>query len=168
MPARTSPAPAATAATIPDAAPFAPELLPALAAAGFVDATALSLDLEPVDAADVVAGSPLAGSRSLVTSPAFTIGVWEITPGVVTDTEVDETFVVLTGEATVEFEGSGRILQLAPGVVGQLAAGDRTTWRVTSTLRKVYVAPVAAAAAASAAAESIEAVTAATADGGAA
>ena len=166
MPAPTSSVPASSAPASPAPASPALDLLPALAASGFVDATALSLDLEPVGAADVISGSPLAGSRSLVESPAFTIGVWEITPGVVTDTEADETFVVLAGEATVEFEGSERILQLVPGVVGQLAAGDRTTWRVTSTLRKIYVAPVAAAV--SAAAESIEAVTAAATDGGAA
>jgi uncharacterized cupin superfamily protein len=57
----------------------------------------------------------------------------------VTDTEVDEVFVVLQGRATLEFDGSDEVLELHPGVVGRLAAGARTRWTVTDTLRKVYI-----------------------------
>jgi hypothetical protein len=69
-------------------------------------------------------------------------GVWQITEGVVTDVEADELFVVVSGRATVEVEG-GPTLELEPGVVGMLHAGDRTVWRVHETLRKVFQVTVA-------------------------
>ena len=47
-------------------------------------------------------------------------------------------FVVLKGRARVSIEG-GPTLNLAPGSVGFLRAGDRTIWQVSETLRKVYV-----------------------------
>ncbi|MFD0431878.1 cupin domain-containing protein [Streptomyces zhihengii] len=64
-------------------------------------------------------------------------GVWQITPGVVTDTEADELFVVLSGSATIEVEG-GTAFTVGPGDMAVLRAGDRTTWTVHETLRKVY------------------------------
>lgn len=67
------------------------------------------------------------------------IGLWGMEPGVDHDTEVDEVFVVLAGRGTVEFE-DGEVVTLGPGVVVRLRAGERTTWTVTETLRKVYVA----------------------------
>ena len=67
------------------------------------------------------------------------VGLWGMEPGVDQDTEVDEVFVVLTGRGTVEFE-DGEVVELAPGVAVRLRAGERTTWTVTETLRKVYVA----------------------------
>ena len=84
---------------------------------------------------DVLAGEagPLTGLG------AAEVGTWEMTPGVDHDTEVDEVFVVLAGRGTVEFE-DGELVKLAPGVAVRLTAGERTTWTVTETLRKVYVA----------------------------
>ena len=67
------------------------------------------------------------------------VGLWEMAPGTDHDTEVDEVFVVLAGRGTVAF-GDGEIIELAPGVAVRLRAGERTTWTVTETLRKVYVA----------------------------
>ena len=64
-------------------------------------------------------------------------GVWQITPGVVSDVEADELFVVISGRATVEIDG-GPTLELEPGVAGVLRAGDRTVWRIHETLRKVF------------------------------
>jgi uncharacterized cupin superfamily protein len=66
-------------------------------------------------------------------------GIWQITPGTVRDVEVDELFVVVSGRATVEI-ADGPTLELAPGVLGVLRAGDRTVWRIHETLRKVYQA----------------------------
>ncbi|WP_395690301.1 cupin domain-containing protein [Nocardioides sp.] len=70
---------------------------------------------------------------------AVEIGVWEMAPGTEDDTEVDEVFVVLGGRGTVTF-ADGEVVTLAPGVVVRLHAGERTTWTVTETLRKIYVA----------------------------
>ncbi len=51
-------------------------------------------------------------------------GVRQITPGVVTDTEADEMFVVLSGSATIEVEG-GPTLTVGPGDLAVLREGDR-------------------------------------------
>lgn len=64
-------------------------------------------------------------------------GIWEITPGTVTDVESDEMFVVLSGRATIEVEG-GATIEIGPGDVCLLADGAKTTWTVHETLRKVY------------------------------
>jgi uncharacterized cupin superfamily protein len=46
--------------------------------------------------------------------------------------------VVLEGKGTVTCEDGGRI-DLAPGVVGLLPMGAKTTWTITEPLRKVWV-----------------------------
>ena len=93
----------------------------------------------PLDPATVVDGAPEAGSRALAAVAGVEVGVWEMSPGTATDVEVDEVFVVLAGRGTVTFE-DGEVVELTPGVAVRLRAGERTTWVVTETLRKVYVA----------------------------
>ena len=44
---------------------------------------------------------------------------------------------MLSGSATVEFE-DGTVLELGPCSTVRLRAGDRTTWTVRETLRKLY------------------------------
>jgi hypothetical protein len=88
---------------------------------------------------DVVAGSPQVASAELDDSTAAAVGVWEMTPGSVTDTEVDEIFLVLAGAGEVGFD-DGSSVTLAPGVLVRLLAGDRTTWTISETIRKLYVA----------------------------
>ncbi|GAB3860993.1 cupin domain-containing protein [Nocardioides maradonensis] len=88
---------------------------------------------------DVVSGSPAAGVVELGSFGEVEIGIWEITPGVVRDVEADEVFVVLSGEGTVRF-ASGESVELRPGVVVRLDAGERTEWEIRSPLRKVYLA----------------------------
>jgi uncharacterized protein len=99
------------------------------------------LDLEPValDPNQVLEGSPRVSELVLWTSAdgGMVAGVWQITEGVVTDVEADELFVVVSGLAAVEIEG-GPTLELSPGVMGILHAGDRTVWRIHETLRKVF------------------------------
>ncbi|HET7800281.1 MAG TPA: cupin domain-containing protein, partial [Humibacillus xanthopallidus] len=75
-------------------------------------------------------------------SAAAEVGVWEMTPGTATDVEADEVFVVLSGRATLTFE-DGETLELHPGVVVRLHEGERTTWAVHETIRKIYVTPAA-------------------------
>ena len=104
------------------------------------DAGQTEVSHEPVDAADVAAGSPTAGTTVLREGAGVEVGVWEITPGTVTDTEADEVFVVVAGRGTVELE-DGSSIGLRPGTVVRLVAGDRTRWVVEETLRKVYLTP---------------------------
>ncbi|MDA0638736.1 cupin domain-containing protein [Nonomuraea sp. MCN248] len=67
------------------------------------------------------------------------IGVWDITPGVAEDVEVDEIFLVLAGAGRVAFE-DGSSIDLRPGVLVRLVAGDRTVWTIDEPLRKLYLA----------------------------
>ena len=80
-----------------------------------------------------------AEAAPLTTLGGLEIGLWEMGPGVDHDTEVDEVFVVLSGRGRIDFE-DGTSIELTPGVAVRLHAGDRTTWTVTQSLRKVYVA----------------------------
>ena len=103
-----------------------------------LQATALTVEHSPLPADQVVEGSPTAGFTVLVDGTPE-IGVWEHTPGVSTDVEADELFVVLAGNATLEIEGQDA-LELVSGSVVRLTAGMRATWTVHETLRKLYVA----------------------------
>lgn len=107
---------------------------------GLLSANAQSelLDVLPLDPHDVVSGEPSTFLTELDTLGGVEIGLWEITPGTVRDTEADEVFVVLSGEGTVRF-ADGRALELGPGIVARLRAGERTEWEIRSTLRKVYI-----------------------------
>ncbi|HEX3930302.1 MAG TPA: cupin domain-containing protein [Nocardioides sp.] len=98
----------------------------------------LSADLH----AEIV--EPDGGSEALSTAShalleaAFEVGVWEAGPGTDTDLEVDELFLVLSGEGTVTFQ-DGSSVDLRAGVLVRLREGDRTTWSITRRLRKLYL-----------------------------
>ncbi|MFZ3416151.1 cupin domain-containing protein [Arthrobacter sp. 3Tela_A] len=104
---------------------------------------ALDLEHEPVPAEAVASGSPATGLHPLGSFGGVNLGVWEMTEGGMFDTEADEVFLVLSGTATVEFlaeDGSAAATaSLAPHTLMRLAAGTRTRWTVTETLRKVYL-----------------------------
>lgn len=103
-----------------------------------VSALTVDVPLEPVPAAQIVAGTPQTGSVDL--DEDLGIGVWEMTPGAMRDTEIDEVFVVVAGDATVEFvERALPAIELSPGSVVALASGMRTIWTVRETLRKIYL-----------------------------
>jgi uncharacterized cupin superfamily protein len=68
------------------------------------------------------------------------IGVWEAGPGSDIDVEADEVFLVLSGTGTLTFH-DGSHIELNPGSLVRLHAGDRTTWEVTERLRKLYITP---------------------------
>lgn len=119
--------------------PVAPGLSAAL------DVSAVPLEPLPLDPAQIVSGFPTTAYAVLDASADGRVerGIWEHTPGVSTDVEADELFIVLSGRATVEVDGGagapgGQTLELHPGVVGILRAGATTTWTVHETLRKVW------------------------------
>jgi uncharacterized cupin superfamily protein len=96
------------------------------------------LAAEPLDPAQVLDGDPRPASSVLEEAPGGgESGVWRCTPGRFRDVEVDETFVVIEGRATIEFEG-GRV-HVGPGDVCVLSAGTETVWTVHETLLKGYV-----------------------------
>lgn len=103
-----------------------------------IPAATLALPATPLDTDQVVSGDPRVATLDVLGAQDLTIGIWEHTPGVSSDVEGDEVFVVLAGRATVVVEG-GPTLELGPGDIGVLEAEARTTWTVHETLRKVYV-----------------------------
>lgn len=106
-----------------------------------MDAAALPLSHEPLPADEVIIGKPTTGAAALVTIGEVEVGIWEMTPGTASDTEVDEVFVVLSGHARIEFvDPPLPALEVGPGSVVRLAEGQRTVWTVTETLRKIYIA----------------------------
>jgi uncharacterized cupin superfamily protein len=103
------------------------------------------LEQEVTDLSKIVSGNPKISnlvlwhsSNGQNKSPVSRFrGIWEITPGIVNDTEVDELFVVHRGRATIEIEGHG-VLDVGPGSVVMFAQGMKTKWTVHETLRAVY------------------------------
>lgn len=114
--------------------------------AQLVAALELELEYEPVPPEQIVAGTPSTGYAAIDQSvpligPMSEIGVWEMTVGAMRDTEIDEVFVVIAGDATVEFVSPALdAVELAPGAVVRLSAGMQTVWTVRETLRKIYLA----------------------------
>ena len=104
-----------------------------------VHAATLDLDHEPVPADQSVRGEPTTAATAIDEFGGLEVGVWEMTPGVMTDVEADEVFVVVSGSATVEFGDGSQSLRIGPGDVVRLAAGSETVWTVSETLRKVYL-----------------------------
>jgi uncharacterized cupin superfamily protein len=97
------------------------------------------LEAEDLDPEQIVSGTPVVTGKVLweAEDGSQIRGIWQITPGVVTDTEANELFVVVSGRATIEVEG-GATLEVGPGSACVLREGDRTTWTVHETLRKAY------------------------------
>ena len=102
------------------------------------DAFTAALDAAELSATDIIAGSPTVSLANLYAAHGVSCGIWEITEGVVKDVEVDEVFVVLSGRGRVEFS-SGEVIDLQPGSVVVLRAGERTVWTIAETLRKFYI-----------------------------
>jgi len=105
-----------------------------------VAALALDIPLEAVATEQVLDGDPRAGAVVLGEFDGREYGVWEMTPGAMSDVENAELIVVVAGAATVEFLDDERIVRLVPGSVMTLPVGARTIWTVTQTVRKVWVA----------------------------
>jgi len=104
-----------------------------------VNAFETALSHQPLPSEEVVEGDPTTGRAVLDEHDGLEVGIWEMTPGTATDTEVDELFVVLSGRATVTGIAPDPV-ELVPGSVMRLTAGMQSTWTVHETLRKIYIA----------------------------
>lgn len=108
-----------------------------------LDALELPLAMEDVAPDQVTSGHPQTGLTAVATVGGAAISVWEMTEGGMRDIEIDEVFIVLTGEATVALLADGTEtsrIELRPGVICRLEAGSTTRWDVPRVLRKVYIA----------------------------
>lgn len=65
-------------------------------------------------------------------------GIWKAAPGVHANLPGQETVVVLEGRATVT-AASGESIEVGPGDLVFVDAGEVATWTVHETLRKVFV-----------------------------
>lgn len=97
------------------------------------------LEPEELDPAQIVSGDPKTFVLVLAESEggAEEAGLWRCTPGVVTDTEVREESLIMTGKATIEFE-DGQMITVGPGDVLTFQGGENTVWTVEETLLKAY------------------------------
>ncbi|MDA3021487.1 MAG: cupin domain-containing protein [Actinomycetota bacterium] len=102
------------------------------------DPTRIVVAHAPLDDVRDVSGGVTTGSVTIGDTDTMTIGVWEHSVGVSTDTENDEVFVVLSGRGRILLP-DGSVLGLAPGTVGRLLAGEQTRWEIDEPLRKVWV-----------------------------
>ena len=96
------------------------------------------LEPEPLAPEQIVGGTPVTADLTLATGRAEeTAGLWSCTPGSFSDVEVRESFLVLSGRATLRYE-DGTEHELGPGVVHEFAGGERTVWTVHEKLTKAY------------------------------
>ena len=97
------------------------------------------LEFSRLNESKVVSPSGLeTGFLELGQTERLKTGVWLHPVGVSTDVEVDEVFVVVEGRGRVILK-DGKVLDLFPGVVGTLIAGEETRWEVDEPLKKVWI-----------------------------
>ena len=104
----------------------------------FIDTLTADLEAADLDPGQVLDGRPTVSAAGFAAVGETEVGVWEHGPGTSTDVEADEAFLVVSGRATVTFD-TGETVDLVPGRLVRLHAGERTTWAVRESLRKVYV-----------------------------
>lgn len=102
------------------------------------DAASVDVALKALPPDQCPDGIVRTGSHVLARTDAYEVGVWVHEAGRSTDVETDEVFVVISGRGRVLLE-DGTELALAPGTVGVLYAGTRTTWEIDEPLRKVWI-----------------------------
>lgn len=115
--------------------------IPSLPPNTALDTGLLMLPTHELSATQVQSGPATVGLLPLGRLCGLDIGLWQLSPSTSTDVESDELFVVLSGEATVQFADGTPPLHLRAGVLARLATGTRTTWTVRAALRKLYLQP---------------------------
>jgi uncharacterized cupin superfamily protein len=102
------------------------------------------LQPDPLDPSQVLEGEPVTSDHAVAVSAdgRSISGVWSCSPGVFSDVEADETFVVISGHATIQ-EVGGASVDVGPGDLCVLRAGTRTVWTVHEELVKGYHLTVA-------------------------
>ncbi|MBN8870881.1 MAG: DUF861 domain-containing protein [Solirubrobacterales bacterium] len=95
------------------------------------------LEPEELDPGQVILGNPEVSSLTLYEQDGVEAGLWQITPGEVTDVEATETFMVIKGRAVIEYS-DGRAFTVGPGNSHHFEGGEETTWKVEETLLKAY------------------------------
>jgi uncharacterized cupin superfamily protein len=94
---------------------------------------------DPLAPDQILAGEAATADLTLAESAEgdATVGLWSCTPGEFSDEEVRESFLVISGRATLRYE-DGTTHELVPGTVHEFAGGERTVWTVHEKLVKAY------------------------------
>ncbi len=104
----------------------------------------IDLNLEPVQAGELVNGNPGTAVQRLGEIFDVEFGLWEMSEGAMRDVEAEELFIVLSGKATIQVEPvngfEAEEFSLLPGSICHLREGMHTIWMVDQPLRKVYLA----------------------------
>lgn len=95
------------------------------------------LEPEELDPAQIVLGDPEVSSITLYRDESCEAGLWQITPGEVTDVEAEESFLVIEGRAVIEYS-DGRAFTVGPGDTHSFQGGEETTWKVERKLLKAW------------------------------
>lgn len=103
----------------------------------------LTITTVPVSADQVVSGHPETGVAEWKSWNGLEVGVWDMTPGVMSDIESDEICIIIDGAGFVERTINGATIQqaLEPGAIFHLREGEKTLWHVSRKVRKIYFAP---------------------------
>ena len=98
-----------------------------------------AVEPDPFDPEQVIEGDPEAFDLPMAEAEGGSevAGFWMCTPGTFSDTEEEESFVVLRGHAEVEMADGTRVA-LGPGDTHSFRAGEKTIWKVTQPLVKSY------------------------------
>lgn len=95
------------------------------------------LEPEQLEPDQVILGQPQVSSLVLYRGEGGEAGLWQITPGVVTDVEAEESFLVIEGRAIIEY-ADGRAFTVGPGDTHHFEGGEEATWKVEKTLLKAW------------------------------
>jgi uncharacterized cupin superfamily protein len=104
-----------------------------------IDPTTVDMHPYPVAPERITAGTETTANLAWEREDSGEVGaVWQMTPGVLEGVKGAETFVVVSGRATIEFD-DGRTSEIGPGSIGVIVEEDVARWTVHETLRKVIV-----------------------------
>ena len=103
-----------------------------------VEMATVKLDDWGIPEQSIVAGKPHATGKLLHGDGQRETGVWECTPGTFDwDYDTHQSLLVVSGRAEVTV--GRRRYPLGPGTAIFFPAGTHARWKVTRTLRKLYV-----------------------------
>lgn len=100
---------------------------------------ALTMPLETVHLLESPTdGSPVRTAARFVSElNSNHVDAWGADPGDFTSETADEIFVILEGRGVITFDDTGETIEMGPGDIVRLNAGQTNYWKTYETIRKV-------------------------------